>query len=184
MQLFWAAPLSDYEPGHDECQLFAGAIHGPPTGQCCEHEDRNAFWYRWRTSVPEVRAAHTAPLNSPNGLHLARGSPRAAREHRLMDQFAPSADEAGSASDQSRVIARRIVDAMQEINAAITAERSFGREFAIGHSFFCKFDSQQRLGPAQWASRVFSQEICPLIDEYCVEHPKLRDKLFSLIPSF
>jgi 5-methylcytosine-specific restriction protein B len=104
--------------------------------------------------------------------------------NRLMDQFAPSADEAGSASDQSRVIARRIVDAMQEINAAITAERSFGREFAIGHSFFCKFDSQQRLGPAQWASRVFSQEICPLIDEYCVEHPKLRDKLFSLIPSF
>ena len=109
---------------------------------------------------------------------------RAAFLERLMDQFSPSSDEAGSTNDQSRSIARRIVDSMREINAAITAERSFGRDFTIGHSFFCNFDAQHRLDPSQWAARVFSQEICPLIEEYCVEHPKLREKLLGLVPKF
>jgi 5-methylcytosine-specific restriction protein B len=103
---------------------------------------------------------------------------------RLMDQFTPSTDEGGLPSDQAKAAARTIVEAMKAMNGILVADRSFGRDFAIGHSFFCNFDAQHRLDPAQWAARVFKQEICPLIDEYCVEHPKLRERLLALVPRF
>lgn len=101
-----------------------------------------------------------------------------------MDQLSPSSDEAGSINDQSRSIARQIVNSVLEINAAITAERSRGRDCATRHNFFWNFDAQHKLDPSQWAARVFTQEICPLIEEYCVEHPKLREKLLGLVPKF
>jgi 5-methylcytosine-specific restriction protein B len=102
----------------------------------------------------------------------------------MLAQFAPGADEGASATERGRRVARTIVDAMRSINDLIIADKSFGEDFAIGHSFFCTFDPGRGEAVEAWATRVFEREIRPLIDEYCVEHPALRRKLLELIPSF
>lgn len=102
----------------------------------------------------------------------------------ILAQFAPGADEGASATERGRRVARTIVDAMRSINDLIIADKSFGEDFAIGHSFFCTFDPGRSEAVEAWATRVFEQEVRPLIDEYCVEHPVLRKKLLELIPTF
>ena len=117
-------------------------------------------------------------------IRLAPAYDRAEFSDWLLEQFAPGADEGASANDRSRVVARSIIDGMRSINELIVSDKSFGDGFAIGHSFFCTFDPRHGEAPERWATRVFEQEIRPLIDEYCVEHPALRRKLLELIPSF
>jgi 5-methylcytosine-specific restriction protein B len=102
----------------------------------------------------------------------------------LLDQLAPSRDESGIATDQSKLIVSRIVESMSAINELITKEKSFGEGFAIGHSFFCTFEPGAVETAERWASDVFAQEIVPLIDEYCIEHPKLGKQLKELVPKF
>ena len=102
----------------------------------------------------------------------------------LLDQLAPSRDESVPATDRSKSIVRRIVDSMTAINELITKEKSFGAGFAIGHSFFCTFEPGAVEAAERWAHRVFEQEIMPLIEEYCVEHPKLEKQLKELVPKF
>jgi 5-methylcytosine-specific restriction protein B len=102
----------------------------------------------------------------------------------LLDQFAPSDGEAAPADDRSRGIVRAIIDSMREINKVVSAEKSFGDGFAIGHSFFCTFDDRGAEAPERWAARVVDHEIRPLIEEYCVEHTSLRKKLLELLPRF
>jgi 5-methylcytosine-specific restriction protein B len=102
----------------------------------------------------------------------------------LLDQLAPSRDESGIATDQSKLIVSRIVESMSAINELITKEKSFGEGFAIGHSFFCTFKAGAVETAERWANDVFAQEIVPLIDEYCIEHPKLGKQLKELVPKF
>jgi 5-methylcytosine-specific restriction protein B len=109
---------------------------------------------------------------------------RSAFKDWLFEQFAPGAGESAPASDRSSSIGSTIIDAMNAINALIVSDKSFGKGFAIGHSFFCTYEPRDGFAPERWAKHVFEEEICPLIDEYCVEHPVLRNKLLALVPSF
>ena len=102
----------------------------------------------------------------------------------LLDQFAPSDGEAAPADDRSRGIVRAIIDSIGAINKIISAEKSFGDGFVIGHSFFCTFDDRDAEAPERWAARVVDHEIRPLIVEYCVEHTSLRKRLLELLPRF
>ncbi|MFM1868077.1 MAG: hypothetical protein RL591_1485, partial [Planctomycetota bacterium] len=102
----------------------------------------------------------------------------------LIEQLAPSQDEETRMSERSRETARKIVDAMKSINEVLVGNRSFGDGFAIGHSYFLTYESRPGETPERWANRVFQQEIRPLIGEYCVEHPVLREKLLELVPTF
>jgi len=117
-------------------------------------------------------------------IRLAPAYDRAEFSDWLIEQFAPDSDEGHSTDDRSRRVARSIIEAMMSINELIVADKSFGNGFSIGHSFFCTFDPRHGEGVESWATRVFKQEICPLIDEYCVEHPKLRERLLALVPKF
>ena len=71
---------------------------------------------------------------------------------------------------------------MQSINRMIAAERALGEGYAIGHSFFCSYDGSGD-SPIDWARRVYAQEIRPLLEEYCVEHPRLAAQLLAEIPA-
>ena len=107
-------------------------------------------------------------------IRLEPGYARPAFAEWLLGQFG-----AGKGKD----IVRRIVDTMTEINKTLGAERAFGEGYAIGHSFFCSYDAKTspELSPERWMASVFEQEIEPLIDEYCVDHPKVKEKLFDVI---
>lgn len=102
----------------------------------------------------------------------------------LLNQLAPSNDDLNSTVDPSTSIVDQIVAAMSKINEQITDAKSFGGGYAIGHSFFCNFDPRALVPAPKWADEVFRQEIVPLIDEYCVEHPSLEKQLKKLVPEF
>jgi 5-methylcytosine-specific restriction protein B len=102
----------------------------------------------------------------------------------LLDQFSPGAGESLPSNDQSKAVALAITETMIAINEHIVSDKAFGDGFAIGHSFFCTYEPRHGEAPQRWANRVFEQEIGPLIEEYCVEHPSLRKKLLALVPNF
>ena len=75
----------------------------------------------------------------------------------------------------------KILSRMRDINQAIREHKALGAHFVIGHSFFCTYDGIDGDSPLRWAERVFKTEIIPLIEEYSVEHPRLRGELLALL---
>jgi hypothetical protein len=70
---------------------------------------------------------------------------------------------------------------MNRVNARIREHRALGPNYVLGHSFFCSYSPQHDGGPAKWADRVFKSEIRPMLEEYTLEHPKLRQELLDAI---
>jgi hypothetical protein len=66
---------------------------------------------------------------------------------------------------------------MASLNALIASdERSLGRGFCIGHSFFVP--NEKIVDGTAWLREVMEYEIVPLLEEYCVDEPtKLADAL-------
>lgn len=102
----------------------------------------------------------------------------------LLGQFSAASDAVDADAQALERLTESTIQAMSAMNRKIGDNRTFGRDYLIGHSFFCTFAPEGSESPAKWSARVFEQEIQPLIDEYCVEHPKLRDALYGLIPNF
>jgi 5-methylcytosine-specific restriction endonuclease McrBC regulatory subunit McrC len=79
--------------------------------------------------------------------------------------------------EEAARVANAIVAVMSELNRRIARSKSLGPRFTIGHSFFCTFEDGRAESPTTWMQRVFSNEIRPLIEEYCEEHPRLLEEL-------
>ena len=64
----------------------------------------------------------------------------------------------------------RINDRMSELNDKIAGDASLGRNFAVGHSYFCDLDSGLRGNDAEgwdrWYRNIVETEIQPLLEEY------------------
>ncbi|SQI29898.1 5-methylcytosine-specific restriction protein B [Rhodococcus coprophilus] len=66
---------------------------------------------------------------------------------------------------------------MQELNTQIIEDRTLGRQFRIGHSFFTPGPSTGAvtLTTQQWLDRVVQTEIKPLLEEYWFDRPGTVD---------
>ena len=64
----------------------------------------------------------------------------------------------------------RINDRMSELNDKIAGDASLGRNFAVGHSYFCDLDSRLRGNDAEgwdrWYRNIVETELQPLLEEY------------------
>jgi len=67
-----------------------------------------------------------------------------------------------------------LINCIEELNAAISADDSLGEGFRIGHSYFCPKASQLSVDPKEakwsakdeWLASIIEYEILPLLDEY------------------
>lgn len=65
-----------------------------------------------------------------------------------------------------------LIDAVIELNRAITEDSSLGKGFCIGHSYFCgqqKVDEEELLG---WMTSVVDYDIMPMLEEYWFDEPE------------
>jgi 5-methylcytosine-specific restriction protein B len=66
---------------------------------------------------------------------------------------------------------------MDALNAEITADRSLGAQFQIGHSYVTP---HELIHDAQkWFSEVVQSEIRPLLHEYWFDSPERADKAIA-----
>ena len=66
----------------------------------------------------------------------------------------------------------RLINCVQNLNMAITADDSLGEGFCIGHSYFCNFDELDD----QTLSGIVEYELIPLLKEYWFDEPlKVKD---------
>ncbi len=72
-------------------------------------------------------------------------------------------------------VAARIVERMNELNAAIAEDKlNLGPAFRIGHSFF--MPPAVLVDAEAWYSRVVETEVVPLLDEYWFDSPETVDR--------
>ena len=66
----------------------------------------------------------------------------------------------------------KLINCVENLNNAITADESLGDGFRIGHSYFCTDDEVTD----EWLKSVVEYEVIPLIKEYWFDEPtKVRD---------
>ncbi|MCD8283100.1 MAG: AAA family ATPase [Prevotella sp.] len=66
-----------------------------------------------------------------------------------------------------------LIDKVKELNKAITADRSLGKGFQIGHSYFC---NQTIAGcTKEWMKQVVNYEIIPMLEEYWFDETDKTD---------
>ena len=67
---------------------------------------------------------------------------------------------------------RKLIDAIEALNLAISTDESLGEGFRIGHSYFCTDDEITD----EWLKSVVEYEVIPLIKEYWFDEAgKIRD---------
>ncbi|GAS92476.1 AAA family ATPase [Mycolicibacterium brisbanense] len=78
----------------------------------------------------------------------------------------------GIPTDELASIAVRI----GEINASITADRSLGEQYRIGHSFFTPPTTRKITNTRDWLRQIVQREIRPLLAEYWFDAPDRVDR--------
>lgn len=71
----------------------------------------------------------------------------------------------------SEALVQHIIQRMNALNAGIEADRQLGREFRIGHSFFCPRGDDFSKLDVNWYRSVIETEIVPLLEEYWFGFP-------------
>ena len=67
----------------------------------------------------------------------------------------------------------RIRERMAMLNQSITADSSLGKQYAVGHSFFCPGQGDPEDGDWEaWYQAVIEHEIRPLLEEYWFDQPE------------
>jgi len=66
----------------------------------------------------------------------------------------------------------KLINCVENLNAAITADESLGEGFCIGHSYFCNLEK----ATDQSLSGIIEFELIPLLKEYWFDEPmKVKD---------
>jgi len=73
----------------------------------------------------------------------------------------------------------RIVTKMSFINAKIKDDRNLGKDFLIGHSFFCPTGKESSFYNDQWYRSIIKTEIGPLLFEYWFDNEDKADELLK-----
>lgn len=73
-------------------------------------------------------------------------------------------------------LVQHVIQRMNALNATIDGDSQLGREYQIGHSFFCPRGDDFSALTATWYRRIIETEILPLLEEYWYGAP---DKLAS-----
>jgi 5-methylcytosine-specific restriction protein B len=89
--------------------------------------------------------------------------------------------DARSTQAEARKVTDRIVETMRSVNDRIRGHKALGPNYVLGHSFFCTYQAALGESATAWVERVFKTEIAPLLEEYAVEHPRLKQELLDLI---
>lgn len=67
---------------------------------------------------------------------------------------------------------RRINEKMKAMNEVIANDSSLGRNFAVGHSYFCDIADGGESDWDRWYREIVKTEIQPLLEEYWFDDPK------------
>lgn len=81
----------------------------------------------------------------------------------------------------------RINDRMKQLNEEIAEDRSLGRNFAVGHSYFCDIADGGESDWDRWYREIVKTEIQPLLEEYWFDDPKkaetqVKENLLDGVP--
>jgi 5-methylcytosine-specific restriction enzyme B len=77
---------------------------------------------------------------------------------------------------------QHVITRMNALNATIEEDRQLGREYRIGHSFFCPRGDDFSALTVSWFRRIVETEIIPLLDEYWFGFPeKVNSAAASLL---
>jgi 5-methylcytosine-specific restriction protein B len=60
----------------------------------------------------------------------------------------------------------KLINSVEELNAAITEDDSLGEGFCIGHSYFCDLPKDSEIELNKVLSRIVEFELIPLLKEY------------------
>lgn len=63
-----------------------------------------------------------------------------------------------------------ILEAMTKLNEAIAGDRNLGRDYKIGHSYFCSIGDDE-VDTKLWYQNIIRGEILPLLEEYWFDEP-------------
>ena len=103
----------------------------------------------------------------------------------LEDQFGASdagaENEGAAVRRESKEASDRIVRIMSNLNRYIREHKALGPHFVLGHSFFCTYEEAHGERPLPWVERVLDTEIRPLLEEYSIEHPRVRADLLAIL---
>ena len=74
------------------------------------------------------------------------------------------------------VMVSRINDRMSALNDEIARDPSLGRNFAVGHSYFCDIDDGGEADWGRWYRDIVETEIRPLLEEYWFDNASKADQ--------
>ena len=101
-------------------------------------------------------------------------------------EFLPAFDNAGFKSYIQSLGNQKmttLIETVKEINKDIVNDKSLGRGFEIGHSYFCQKDNTTCTD--EWINRVIKTDIIPILNEYWFDNEQLLksniEKLESII---
>lgn len=82
---------------------------------------------------------------------------------------------------------RRINERMSALNETIRGDSSLGRNFAVGHSYFCAIADGGEDDWDRWYREIVKTEIQPLLEEYWFDDPKkavkaVKENLLAGVP--
>ena len=149
-----------------------------------KREERHAVELQHREQMPASEPTFYVPPNvyiigtmnladrSLTGMNVAMRRRFAFRE--LMPQFNTDRFKSWIADtgmpDEMQV---RIRERMATLNQSITADPSLGKQYAVGHSFFCPGQGDPEDGDWEaWYRAVVEHEIRPLLEEYWFDQPQ------------
>ncbi len=69
-----------------------------------------------------------------------------------------------------------VISLIIELNMAITSDKSLGKGFCIGHSYFCGYQSNDN-----WLTSVINYDIVPMLNEYWFDDPQKVQKWTNLL---
>jgi 5-methylcytosine-specific restriction protein B len=69
-------------------------------------------------------------------------------------------------------LVQHVIDRMNALNVMIANDRHLGREYQIGHSFFCPRGDDFSALTVTWFRRIVETEIVPLLEEYWYGFPE------------
>jgi hypothetical protein len=133
---------------------------------------------KWQTELTYARLGDEK-FFVPKNLHIIGTMNTADRSLAMVDyalrrrfvflDLAPGLSSPGFSSRLKQlgvtdVFATRILERLKRLNATITADRTLGAGFCIGHSYFCQKPAD--LGEDEWYRRVVRTELVPLLREY------------------
>jgi 5-methylcytosine-specific restriction protein B len=79
-------------------------------------------------------------------------------------------------------VKEKIIEKIDDLNLKIEKDENLGKDYKIGHSYFCTYNSNNNNHKEKWLKEVYEYEIVPLLEEMWFDNKKkCKDEKENLI---